>query len=62
MLRLGGLGMNRRSAIHEDRDRTFLYLPNTVAVRHILNQLDAAHRALTEQCEVCMRRDSEWGE
>ena len=54
--------MNQRTAIHEDRDRTFLYLPNTEAVQHILQQLDAAHGALDEECEVCMRRYREWGE
>ncbi len=52
--------MNRRTAIHEDRDRTFLYLPNSAAVQNILNELDAVHDALDEECEVCMRRNREW--
>jgi len=51
--------MNRRSTIHEERDRTYLYLPNTEAVRHILEQLDVAHDALDEECEVCNRRKTE---
>ncbi len=51
--------MNRRSAIHEDRERTYLYLPNTEGVRHILERLDAAHDALDEECEVCKRRKDE---
>jgi len=54
--------MNQRTAIHEDRDRTFLYLPNTPAIQHILNRLDAAHAALQEECEVCKRRDRERGD
>jgi len=47
--------MTQRTAIHQDRDRTFLYLPSTPAVQHILNQLDLAHAALDEECEVCER-------
>jgi hypothetical protein len=54
--------MNRRTAIHEDRDRTFLYLPTSELVQHILNQLDAVHRALDEDCEVCMQHDREWAD
>ncbi len=54
--------MNRRTAIHQDRDRTFLYLPNTAMIRQILNQLDAAHAALDEECEVCMQHDRDGGD
>ena len=52
--------MTQRTAIHEDRDRTYLYLPNTEEVQHILNHLDAVHDALDEECERCMERDREW--
>ena len=51
--------MNRRTAIHEERERIFLFLPNTQAVQHILSQLDAEHSALDEECQVC-NRDREW--
>ncbi len=54
--------MNQRTAIHQDRDRTYLYLPNTGAVQHILNQLDAAHDALDEDCDVCTQRNEELGD
>jgi len=54
--------MNRRSQIHEERERTYLYLPNTAGVRHILEQLDAAHDALDEECELCKRNRAEPGD
>ncbi|MBP1775641.1 MAG: hypothetical protein H6Q86_1647 [candidate division NC10 bacterium] len=54
--------MNRRTTIHADRERTFLFLPNSAAVRHILNQLDAAHDALDEECEICVERDRDSGD
>jgi len=45
--------MNKRTAIHEERERIFLYLPNSAAVQHMLNQLDVEHDALEEECQVC---------